>query len=429
MRLAPFLGLALLLAGCVTPPAQTEPAAAPDADVGVWEKVRALMADVPCEADVGAETSANLLPLGSLLYGEEAGAHGELDVKGDLALAARYQTGGFEVVDLSDPTELAILSVFALDETSALDVKWTIDGDGAIIGDNGAVHLVDLTDPAAPVLASTFDYAENGLDSYQSHMVLPWKFEDGSEYVYVATQTGQAPLYVLKREGWNLTFAGTYALTPVLASDPGLGQHDMTIYHDELLDAPVLYIAEGLLGWSAASLDDPANPQRIGGSLLSLEPTPGYSHTVRVEFAEGKRIVVTMAEVGLNTVKVYDATELQTPILLARWNADPTRPQIPEHNFQLKDGIMYLAHYTEGVYVFNISSIERGPPVAGTLDMQPIAHYKPPTVNDGGALGFANIWDVALVKGVLYANDMTEGLVSIGFGCLTPGDENATATA
>lgn len=394
----------------------------------VWDRVRETVSDLPCEATVGAGTSENLLPLSALDFGEEAGDHGEMDVRGDLALVARYQLGGFEVVDLSDPLAIKTLSVFELEDTNALDVKWMPDGDSAIIGDGGKVHLVDMSDPASPVLLSTFDEEAAGLASYQSHMVLPWKFEDGSEYVYVATQTGRAPMYVLKREGNELTFAGTYAFSPLLASDAALGQHDMTIYHDDILDKPVLFVAEGTLGWSAADLTDPANPKRIGGSL-GLEPGAGYAHTIRVEFAEGKRIVVTMQEVGANTVKVYDATNLQLPILLARWNAEAARPTIPQHNIQLKDGMLYLAHYTEGVYVFNISGIERGPPVAGTVAMKPVAHFAVETKDDGGPLGFANVWDVAVSKGIVYVNDIGRGMAAVAFGCLAPGDEAATVTA
>lgn len=430
--LAALLVPALLLAGCVSPPTEPSPAAAAeDALSGaVWEKVQGLLADVPCEAEVGAGTSANLLPLGTLPFSEESGSHGEIDVRGDLALVARNGMGGFEVVDISDPTDLKLLSVFALEETGALDVKWTIPGDGALIGDGGQVHLVDMTDPASPVLASTFDEEAAGLESYQSHMVLPWSFEDGTEYVYIATQTGNAPMYVLQRDGWNLTYAGSYAFAPPtpLMSDPALGQHDMTIYEDEILGAPIMYVAEGNLGWSAAELSDPAKPTRIGGSL-SIEPTPGYTHTIRVEFIDGQRIVVTMAEVGLNTVKVYDATDLRAPVLLARWNADPARPHIPQHNIQLMDGLLYLAHYTEGVYVFNITGIAGGPPLLGTASMTPMAHYAVESPADGGALGFANVWDVAVSKGIVYVNDISNGLTSVGFGCLTPGDPEATAVA
>ena len=426
MRPLTVLVAVLVLAGCVAPLGDA-PAPADVAAGDAWERVRALLADVPCEAAVvGKETSENLLPLANLAFPEESGSHGEMDVRGDLALVSRYSAGGFEVVDLADPADPKVLAVFELPETVALDVKWMPAGDAAVVGDRGKVHLVDLRDPANPVLAATFDEAAEGLRPYQSHMLHAWAAADGTEYVYVATQSGRAPMYVLERDGWTLAHAGQYAFSPVLASDPALGQHDMTVYHDEILGEPVLYVAEGALGWSAADLADPANPQRIGGTL-SPEPGAGYTHTVRVEFLDGKRIVVTMQEVGQNSLKVYDATDLRAPVLLARWNADPARPHIPQHNIQLLDGMLYLAHYTEGVYVFDITGLVGGPPLAGSATMAPVAHWAVEEPDEPSALGFANVWDVVLSKGILYASDSSDGVTSIGFGCLAAGDPALTA--
>jgi hypothetical protein len=419
--LALLVVLPLLAAGCVTGPADTA-AVEPAPKEAALDDLKALVADLPCEADVGAQTSANLLKLGE--WRVEQGDLGEVDVRGDLALLARHQLGGLYVLDLSDPVAPALVSTLEMEETSGLDIKWLPAGNGAIIGDFGAIHVVDLTDLAAPVLASTFAYADAGIGG-QAHMVTVREIA-GEDWVFVASQTNNMPIYILKREGWNLTYVGSYATVPVLNTLP-LGSHDIAILNDTMLDGkPVMYVADGLAGWSAHDVSDPAKPVRLGGTV-SLEPGYGYTHTVRVEFHEGKRIVVTMSEVGVNTLKVYDATDLQTPILLARWNADPTRPIIPQHNIQLHQGMLYLAHYTEGLYVFNLTGVIAGPPLLGTLEMDPVAHYAVEEPSDGGALGFANVWDVVLSKGVLWASDLNGTFTSIAFGCVSPGDEGQTA--
>lgn len=416
------------VAGCVAPPDASEPAgaaAAPGLDV--WARVRGLMADVPCEADVGAQTSANLLKLGEIVPEElhlgERAATGEMDARGDLLLVARDQMGGLFVVDASDPTNLSLVGALDLPDTVGLDVKWLPDGRGALVGDFGAVHVVDLADPAKPALASTFSY-RNASISGQAHMLAVAEIANET-WVYVASQSSGEPLYVLKLDGWELTLAGSYEL-PAAKSLP-LGNHDMTVYHDELLGKPVLYVADGLAGWSAADLSDPARPQRIGGSL-SLEPGPGYTHTVRVAFIDGKRIVATMAEVGVNTLKVYDATNLQAPVLLARWNADAARPHVPQHNIQLVNEWLYMGHYTEGVYVFNLSAVARGPPLVGSVGFAPVAHYAVEKPTDPDALGFANVWEVLLIDGVVYVNDLANGVHAVGFGCIEPGDAAHSAT-
>lgn len=419
--LAVLLALPLALAGCLSAPAPgatTEPEAR-----DAVATLQSLVADLPCEADVGDGTSENLLKLGE--WRAEQGDLGEVDVRGDLAVLARHQLGGLYVLDLSDPVRPALVSTLEMEGTAGLDVKWTARGDGAILGDFGAIHLVDLADPAQPVLRSTFAYKDHGL-SGQAHMVTTREI-GGQEWVFVATQTTRQPVLVLLREDWNLTLQASFGTVPVLQSMP-LGSHDIALVNDTLLDGrPVLYLADGLAGWSAWDVSEPAKPARLGGTL-SLEPGVGYTHTVRVAFPEnGKRIVVTMSEVGLNTLKVYDATDLAKPVLLARWNADPTRPVIPQHNIQLHDGMLYMAHYTEGMYVFNLTGVYDAPPLLGSLDMAPVAHYAVEEPSDGGALGFANVWDVLLSKGVLWLSDLDGAFTSVAYGCITPGDETQTA--
>jgi hypothetical protein len=416
-----LLALPLLAAGCVQAPADQGPVQ-PVSDDAALAGLQALVEGLPCEADVGAETSANLLKLGE--WRVEQGDLGEVDVRGDLALLARHQLGGLYVLDLSDPVAPALVATLEMEKTSGLDVKWLPKGDGALLGDSGAIHVVDLRDPKAPVLAATFAYDSAGIQG-QAHMVTVRSIA-GEDWVFVASQTTQAPIYILKREGWNLTYVGSYSTIPVLNSLP-LGSHDILVLNDSMLDdKPVMYVADGLAGWSAHDLSDPAHPVRLGGTL-SPEPGYGYTHTVRVEFHGGKRIVVTMSEVGANTMKVYDATNLQAPILLARWNADPARPVSPQHNIQLLHGMLYMAHYGDGVYVFNLTAVFAGPPVAGTLDVKPVAHYAVEEPQAPSALGFANVWDVLLSKGVMYVSDLNGTFSSVAFGCIAAGEVAETA--
>lgn len=419
MRLFALLAavLALLVAGCARPEdsGPTEPANAE-------AKAMPVLA-LPCEADVGPETSANVQKLGQ--WRTEAGDLGEADVRGDLALLARHQLGGLYVIDIADPFDPKLVGTLEIEGTMGLDVKWTPSGDGALIGDFGQIHLVDLADPATPVLRGTFSYKDAGIKG-QAHMVATRSI-DGQEWVFVASQSNNAPMYILVREGWNLTYKASYGMLPVLASTP-LGNHDITILNDTLLgDKPLLYLAEGFGGWSVHDVSKPDAPVRLGGSF-SPEPGPGYTHTVRVGFYDGKRIVVTMSEVGLNTMKVYDATDLAKPILLARWNADTTRPQIPQHNIQLLGDHLYMGHYTEGVYVFNLSGVVSGPPVLGSLELAPMAHYAVEEPEKPSELGFANVWEVLVHHGAIWVTDGVGTFTSVGFGCVTLGDPAVTAT-
>ena len=87
-----------------------------------------------------------------------------------------------------------------------------------------------------------------------------------------------------------------------------------------------------------------------------------------------------------------------------------------------------MGHYTEGFFVFNLSSVLAGPPVLGTLELRPMAHWAVEDPAEPDTLGFANVWDIAVRRGVVYASDLTGKVTSVGFACLPLGDEAASAT-
>jgi hypothetical protein len=410
----------LILAGCVTPPASLDKTSVSVDASAAMAAVRTLMKDVPCDATVDpAATSANLLQLGQ--HHAEEGNYGEIDARGDIILAARDGLGGIDVINVSDPASPKLTGSLHIDNTSGLDVQWIPGMDGAVIGSGKKLFVVDLKDLSAPEVVAVAEVAT------QAHMVELVPMGD-QVYAYVASQTTNAPAFIYQMEGWNFTLKGSFSPFPAGISHLPLGDHDITFVNDTKLGKPMLYVAEGLGGWSAWTLDDPLKPARVAW-WPAPEPGIGYTHTIRVGFFGDKRIVVTIMEVGQNTLKVYDASDLSKPVLLGRWNADPKRPHIPEHNIQLHGDTLYLAHYTEGMYVFNLSAVIDGPPILGTAALQPAAHYAVTAPGNGGALGFANAWDVVLVDGVVYLSQLDGTLTSIGYGCIAPGDITQWASA
>ncbi|HEX2022193.1 MAG TPA: hypothetical protein VHH36_05730, partial [Candidatus Thermoplasmatota archaeon] len=247
MRSAPLalLVLGALLSGCVKAPDDASgPFPVSEANGGVvpaevWARVRDLMEDVPCEVEVGAGTSANLLKLGELDLGE--GMNGEADLRGETLLVADEAQGGFAVVDVSDPTDLRLVATFLAENTSARDVKWLSDG-AVVVGLAHGLQLVDASDPEAPVEMASYDFKDLGLKG-QAHMVTPVVL-DGKEWLYVATQAHNAPVHVFSRDGWSLTHESSFGFAPPLLDSGPLGNHDVTIVNDSMRgDAPTLYLA------------------------------------------------------------------------------------------------------------------------------------------------------------------------------------------
>lgn len=403
--------LVILLAGCAAPLPE---AALDDASDAALAPVAALLADVPCEATVSDDvraTSENLLPLASLPTETEIG---EMDVRDHVALIYESSPGGLLVVDVADPLAPKVLSSIEI-EGRPVDVKWTPAGDGAYVGTTADLVLVDLTDLAAPRQAFKLDVPK------QAHSLATRDF-DGVEYVYAAGQTAPDGTFVVKRTGWELELLGQYRTLDLLSTP--IGHHDPIVVEDEIVGAPLLYVSQGFEGWTVADLADPAAPRKIGGSL----PEPGaYTHMLRVAFIEGKRIVVTQSEVGLNAMYVYDATDLSAPKVLARWNVDAARPQVPQHNLQIVGDHLYLVHYTEGLFVFDLTDIVSRAGAAPLLDVEPVAHLAVADPTPPDRLGFSDFLDLQVDDGVLWVTEIEGALHSVGFGCITPGDVLASA--
>lgn len=441
MRLPLALAAILLLAGCVSPAALDPTAATDTSEAAVVANLRELLGGLPCEVDgVGAETSENVLEVANVAY--DGSTHGEIDIRGDWLLAARFQAGGFEVVNVADPANPTLAAVYQADEENAQDVKWMPDNRTAVVGVNLNVVLVDVgpvidatatMTPAqileaniSPVMLSAWEYPIDPTNPHDMvapnmHMLTTARIGD-ADFVFIAPNTDTG-VWVLQRNGDALEYVANFG-APFGGSV--IGPHDMSLAWDAKLEKPVLYVANGFEGWMAWDVSSPESPTRLA-VMPNLDPAPvSYTHTALGAWIGERRLVVTIAEVGLNMVKVYDATSWETPVLLGVWWGDKAAPQAPEHNIQIVGDKLYVAHYTQGVYVFNLTSLG-GLPLLGSADLAPVAHYAPPEPSDGGPLGFGNVWDVVVHRGVLYVNDMSRGTAVVGYGCLVPGDEAATS--
>ncbi|HEV8361220.1 MAG TPA: hypothetical protein VGR28_12280 [Candidatus Thermoplasmatota archaeon] len=418
MRGIAVLTLACLaIAGCIGSP--SSPLTANDAPTPPsLDTIAALLADVPCEVDVvGPETTANLLGLADLDLTGASGSHGEIDIHDHWLISARLGDSGFDILDIADPLHPVVVGNYSQSPSHSYDVKWTTDGQSALVGHRAGIVVVDMRDPLHPVNESAWEFPKPAPllfgNTENAHMLYATNV-DGREIVLLAPNTNTGV--------WILELTGAPGARELkLLSKFGeningpLGPHDMWATFDEDLQVPVLYVANGFAGWLAADLSDPAKPVMLGGALPMLDPYQGYTHTIQAAKVGDRRLVVTIAEVGLNALKVYDATNLRAPILLGTWTSKPV-PIGPEHNLQIVGDQLFVAHYREGMYAFNLSAVAPLPTPAG---IAPIAHF---AVGPDPQLGlnFGDVWDVVVKDGLIYLSEIDFGVHVVGFGCMQP---------
>ncbi|HUR26355.1 MAG TPA: hypothetical protein VM327_10125 [Candidatus Thermoplasmatota archaeon] len=418
------LALLVLGAGCldsstISPVDDEGATAAPD--------LSTMLADLPCEApydDVG--TTENLRQLSFTEFDGESGPQ-EIDVAGDLLLAARDM--GFSTVDVSNPLLPVVMGHYG-DAAGMLDVKFTPDNLTALVGSYDNIDLVDVRDPAEPrqVGRWTFDQVESppsGVPGQNAHMVFPARIA-GEDWVFLAPQSSTG-VWVLKLTGTPDERSLEFVTTTMPIQGGQSGPHDIFVQYDELLQTWILYTADAFLGWTAFDVSDPANPE-----LMVAVPNADFSgtHSVQAALVGGRRIVATTTEFGMNALKFWDATDLARPVQVGYWTHE-LGPGIydHQHNINIVEGRLYMAHYALGLYVFDLTLLPASP--AGALSIQPVAHYAKLQETGLGAGANGGFWDLVLHEGLLYAGvysgGVQQGLHVIGYGCLTPGDPLQTS--
>jgi|SRR5688572_20718614 len=259
-------------------------------------------------------------------------------------------------------------------------------------------------------------------------MVFPARIA-GQDWVFVAPQDGNGVL-VLRMDGPPEDRTLTYVTRTLPMQSDVFGAHDIYVQFDEPLDAWVLYSADAFTGWKAFDVSDPALP-------LPLAVVPNHegvsgTHSVQAAWLGGRRIVATSTEAPLNGLKVFDATDLAAPVPIAYWTLEANERILEsQHNLNIVEGRLYLAHYGNGLYVFDLAQLPSGPGPLALL--QPEAHYassQESIVPTGStSIGF---WDVLVHHGFLYAGnhagEFEPGLHTIAFGCIPPGDPLYTST-
>ncbi|MBW3582250.1 MAG: hypothetical protein KY455_04030 [Euryarchaeota archaeon] len=421
--------LAISLSGCISdeggPASDAETVT--DTAAEILARLQGDAAALGCEPSyTKGETSPIFREIGTfdtaeIRYGEADVVHGT-----DFVVFARYGGGGFDILNVSNPYDPEHVVGFPIPvETSyTLDIKSSRDGKTLFSGGRGSITIIDISNVTDPVIEKTVALPyEAAATRAQAHMIHVAEI-GGEQYLFVASQWGHGVLIfkLLGEPGArDLKFLTYFA--PAIGGP--IAAHDMMVMHDPVEQVPILWVANGIGGFIAADVTDPANPS-IVSYTPEADPYQGYTHTVSVTFYGDKRIAATMAELGAMALKVYDVTDLATPILLGTWTISPV-PDQTQHNTQIIGDWLFIGHYQHGVLQFNLSAYVADPgalpaynlgalsPVIG--GMEPFAQYLP---NDS-----TSTWETIIVNGVHYT---TAGGIRVALnGCLDAGEKEARA--
>ena len=324
--------------------------------------------------------------------------------------------------DVTDPTNPVKTDSLQVDARTVNDVKVSPDGRYAALSREGAsnrrngVVLLDLADPAHPVIASTFD--GNGVTGGVHNMFATddhlFVLAGGDKYVILDVSDPYDPRFVSEynhpdsriHDVWvhdGVAYSSEWE-TGVVVVDVGNGRwggsienpvfvtsvpypvgatHAAFPYHQESTGKFYLFLGDEILTRQGAAFegfgsDDPYDPATGSGGVQS--PSSGYVH-------------------------IIDFTDPENPRDVARYEV----PEFGTHNMWVEDDVLYQAYYEGGLRMVDVSG-----ELKGNLATQgrEIAVFKP-----FDPLGFManqpNVWGAQPHKGYVFFSDFNSGLWSV----------------
>ncbi|MBW3533659.1 MAG: Ig-like domain-containing protein [Gemmatimonadetes bacterium] len=336
----------------------------------------------------------------------------------DYALTGTWGGDGWAYVwDVTDPASPTKTDSIKVDARTVNDVKVSPDGRWGALSREGAsnrrngVVILDLADPAHPVVASTYDDGLTGgvhnMFATEDHL---FALSGGDKYVILDMGDLRNPRYVSEYD------------------------HPDSRIHDVWVHDGVAYSSE----WQNGVVVVDVGHGRWGGSLenpvfVTNVPYPvGATHAAfpYVQESTGKVYLFLGDEImsregaawsgaGLGRVPekggtpsvtrgyvhVIDFTDPENPKDVARYEV----PEFGTHNMWVEDDLLYVAYYEGGVRVVDVSGELMGNLADQGREVAVFKAFDP----DGFAPNAPMAWGPQPFKGHLFFSDFNSGLWSV----------------
>jgi choice-of-anchor B domain-containing protein len=250
-------------------------------------------------------------------------------------------------------------------------------------GTGEGLQVVSMADPENPVLTSTYTATFNLAHTMHMDTTRALLFVNGPRQFISGNSYGNVPTRIL-------SLANPAA--PVYVGEWDVGGYPTSYVHDSYERGDTLYFASVYAG-RVRVLDNtnPAAPVEINSWTY-----PGaFTHSLWLD--PPSHILYVADEVNGEPLKVFDVHDVMNPVMV---NAFTSNPQAIIHNPHVNGDELYLANYTEGVRILDITDPVH-PAEFASADSYP-----------GPSGSYYGVWEVYpyFPSGTVIASDMQTGL-------------------
>ncbi|MBW3534377.1 MAG: hypothetical protein KY453_04035 [Gemmatimonadetes bacterium] len=341
----------------------------------------------------------------------------------DYALTGSKTDGKAFVFDVTDPGGIVKTDSIMVDARSVNDVKVSPDGRWGAISREGAsnrrngVVILDLADPAHPVVAATYDQGLTGgvhnMYATETHL---FALSAGDKYVILDMSELSAPRYVSEydhpdsrvHDVWvhdGLAYSAEWG-TGVVVVDVGNGRWGGTI------EEPVFVTSYPLPSGGTHAVFPYRSESTdkfylvVGDEILNREGKawqgngPDFRQQYDPETGMGGYPRATSGY-----VQIVDFTDPESPDMVARYEV----PEFGTHNMWVEDDVLYQAYYEGGMRMVDMSGELMGNLYTQDREIAVFKAHDPAGFipNSPGA------WSVMPYKGHVFFSDINSGLWAV----------------
>lgn len=245
----------------------------------------------------------------------------------------RAGPGGLFVFDLSDRGAPRLVNTITYPGDNYWNGVWAKDDALYVASESRGLLVFDIAEPASPKLLRSLPDGRP-LNAHTVHG------DNNRLYVMAISPTPETLIFDVKNAR-EPVLLGRYAdpsVNPMVASFP----HDATSW------GPRLFVNHWAAGLLVLDVSDPTNVVKKGEYVYPR----ATSHTNRWHYVNNRLIVFEGGEDWGAHVRALDMTDLENPVLIGEYRLSPG---VSIHNMELKDGLLYLAHYQHGVRVLDVT--------------------------------------------------------------------------